>query len=174
MYPGNCQEKGRVVCAAAAGWLTLSPQGGAVSNWLWFGSGSGSQSWPKALLCGEHGLGRTGCGTGGTGAGNARRGASREPRVCVCALGHVHLSSEGQDCQGAVAQPGLVWSMAARLQKLTGPAGQSGCLASCPRPREMSCPSEWSSGPSPGASTAGAVWKRCPRCGNNLFLFIYW
>lgn len=72
-----------VAYVAAAGWLTSSLQEETVSNWLWFGPGSGHQFWPTALLCRDHRLWRNGCGTLGAGAGNRRRGVLWEQRVCV-------------------------------------------------------------------------------------------
>lgn len=88
-----------------------------------------------------------------------------------CALGHVRMSSEGQACQGAVAQqPGLVCRNSRLAAEACGPAGWDGGLVFCPRPRKMSCPFEWSSRHTPGDSMAGTVWKQCPEVAFSSFL----
>lgn len=75
------------------------------------------------------------------------------------ALGHVYVCSEGQDCQGKVAQSGM--SLKKRLLSCRSPLIQqdgNGCLAFCPHPRDMNCPSKQSSRHSLGDSMPGTVW----------------
>lgn len=95
-----------------AGLLLPQKKKRAVSNWLCLG-------WGQAVCAGlrpcwgEHRDDRE----WHTEFGVSDLGMMWGPRLWMCAAGHVYKSSEGQDCQGAVAQPGIFWRRDAQLWK---------------------------------------------------------
>ncbi|XP_035578771.1 uncharacterized protein LOC118356081 [Zalophus californianus] len=158
--PGHCQRRAVwCVLQLLAGSL-LPCKGGTLSNWLQRGPGSGSQAWPTAPWCREHRLRSPWCGSlGAWSRGWEKGGWSAVCGGFVCAHARLGMDPCPPRVKAARAlRHSLVSSEAAeaQLQKLLGPAGQSGCLAFCPHPREMSRPSEWRSRRSPGAS----MWKQ--------------
>lgn len=131
MCPGNCQRKAMCECVwqPLAGLLLPCKKGRFPSD-SDLGQRQAAGPGPRLCCAESRDFGAPGVAFGCRSWGREEGSAVAAEESCLCALRHVHVSSEGQACQGAVAQhPGLVWSGHSAADALwSSRMGQLPCL----------------------------------------------